>query len=234
MSYCVNCGVELDRTAKKCPLCRTDVINPNCPVDETTPTPYPVEKGTVDPVSRKGISVFLSVVFIAIAIACLLLNLFLFNQEGFWSAYVMGGCLLLWILFVPPMILRVPVLLILILDGATVAFYLLVIATESNGRNWYFQLALPIVIAVTILISFYYYMTKHYKMSYLTKTAYIIGEVAALNVVIELAIRHMLEDRFYIRWSAVVLTCCMVVVIAIITVTKHSQLREQVRRRMHM
>lgn len=28
MSYCVNCGVELDASAKICPLCNTPVINP--------------------------------------------------------------------------------------------------------------------------------------------------------------------------------------------------------------
>ena len=29
MSYCVNCGVELDNSAKKCALCATPVVNPN-------------------------------------------------------------------------------------------------------------------------------------------------------------------------------------------------------------
>ena len=34
MSYCVNCGVELDKSAKKCALCSTPVINPNEKVNE--------------------------------------------------------------------------------------------------------------------------------------------------------------------------------------------------------
>ena len=29
MSYCVNCGVKLAKSEKKCPLCNTPVINPN-------------------------------------------------------------------------------------------------------------------------------------------------------------------------------------------------------------
>ena len=28
MSYCVNCGVELERNAGECPLCNTPVVNP--------------------------------------------------------------------------------------------------------------------------------------------------------------------------------------------------------------
>ena len=31
MSYCVNCGVELDASATKCPLCDTPVYNPKAP-----------------------------------------------------------------------------------------------------------------------------------------------------------------------------------------------------------
>ena len=37
MSYCVNCGVELDATASFCPLCHTPVVNPNQPVDGASP-----------------------------------------------------------------------------------------------------------------------------------------------------------------------------------------------------
>ena len=29
MSYCVNCGVKLEESLTKCPLCNTPVINPN-------------------------------------------------------------------------------------------------------------------------------------------------------------------------------------------------------------
>ena len=29
MSYCVNCGVKLAKSLKKCPLCNTVVYNPN-------------------------------------------------------------------------------------------------------------------------------------------------------------------------------------------------------------
>ena len=41
MSYCVNCGVELEKGAKKCPLCGTEVINPN-EINEERIHSYPV------------------------------------------------------------------------------------------------------------------------------------------------------------------------------------------------
>ena len=43
MSYCVNCGVELEKSEKKCPLCGVEVINPKEPPQDKEPRqrPYP-------------------------------------------------------------------------------------------------------------------------------------------------------------------------------------------------
>ena len=44
MSYCVNCGVELNPAARECPLCRTPVLNPSCPVDADAPSFFPTRR----------------------------------------------------------------------------------------------------------------------------------------------------------------------------------------------
>ena len=43
MSYCVNCGVELEKSEKRCPLCGVEVINPAQPPEDKEPRqrPYP-------------------------------------------------------------------------------------------------------------------------------------------------------------------------------------------------
>ena len=58
MSYCVNCGVELDKTCSVCPLCNTKVINPNQPVDTVSPKPYPVDN-IVAQLSRQKSKIFI-------------------------------------------------------------------------------------------------------------------------------------------------------------------------------
>ena len=40
MSYCVNCGVKLASSERKCPLCNTVVYNPNIKEDNYYPN-YP-------------------------------------------------------------------------------------------------------------------------------------------------------------------------------------------------
>ena len=52
MSYCVNCGVELEASLKACPLCHTPVINPKQIGQPVPPSPYPVNKGQVEVVKR--------------------------------------------------------------------------------------------------------------------------------------------------------------------------------------
>ena len=41
MSYCVNCGVELNSNEKRCPLCSTPAINPNIDNKQMDFPPYP-------------------------------------------------------------------------------------------------------------------------------------------------------------------------------------------------
>ena len=60
MSYCVNCGVELDNSVKQCPLCNTMVINPRVTEVRDIENSFPQEKGKVEEVSRKDMGILLS------------------------------------------------------------------------------------------------------------------------------------------------------------------------------
>ena len=59
MSYCVNCGVELEASLRECPLCHTPVVNPVEAEKEFPPSPYPVNKGQVEVVKRKDLGILL-------------------------------------------------------------------------------------------------------------------------------------------------------------------------------
>lgn len=55
MSYCVNCGVELDKNLQACPLCNTPVINPKELERKSMEFAFPKEKGQVETVKRKDL-----------------------------------------------------------------------------------------------------------------------------------------------------------------------------------
>ena len=147
MSYCVNCGVELDPTARACPLCHTPAVNPNQPVDTALPPPFPSRREEVQPVSKKELALLLSAMMGSVAVCCGLLNLFFLHSSRPWSLYVIGAAAMLWIWLVPPLVLRrMPLWIRLGLDACAVGVYVYLISIDLRGLDWYLGLALPIVL----------------------------------------------------------------------------------------
>ncbi len=120
MSYCVNCGVELESSLTSCPLCNTPVINPNELPYVKKPSPYPEEKGQVEVVKRKDWAILLSVVCSATAITCGLLNFLVFNSS-LWSLLVIGVCIIIWVAAFPAVIYtKMPVYVSLLAEGVAI------------------------------------------------------------------------------------------------------------------
>ncbi len=102
MSYCVNCGVELDKSAKKCALCSTPVINPNEIAEEIkAEKPFSENIQLPKSIKKEFIAFVISVIMLIPNIVMLFLNIF-FIRQGFWSVYAGVSSLLLWVLFVFP------------------------------------------------------------------------------------------------------------------------------------
>ena len=65
MSYCVNCGVELEKSEQRCPLCGVEVINPAEPFDFTDVRPYPKHVERLNArIDRRYTATFLSLLLL--------------------------------------------------------------------------------------------------------------------------------------------------------------------------
>ncbi len=233
MSYCVNCGVELDASAKVCVLCNTPVYNPNELKKEKVLTPYPAETGQVEKVKRKDMGILLSTVFLATAITCGLLNGFVFTGTR-WSLAVIGVCVILWVMMIPVVIYtKQPVYVSLLYDGLAVAGYLYMLTFMVKSDGWFWGLGLPVVVLVTVLAEVVTFALKKLPKSFLTNSLYIITAIAVLCTGLELLIDRYLGAGMMLSWSAVVLTVCVIVDIAVITMLSLRRLRNAVRRRLH-
>lgn len=163
MSYCVNCGVELEQSAKECPLCNTPVLNPAERVRQGNQSgvkagtegkdnaAFPREKGQVETVKRKDLGLLLSMVILASVATCGILNLLVFNSSP-WSLAVIGACVILWVFMIPAVIYtRLSVYVSLLLDGGAVALYLYMLTFLAGSSEWFFGLGLPITLLVTAI-----------------------------------------------------------------------------------
>lgn len=239
MSYCVNCGVELERSLKICPLCNTPVVNPNelqKSADETTKealSPFPMEKGQVERVRRKDVAILVSTVVLSTIVVCGLLNLLVFNSLA-WSLPIIGGGVLLWVILIPVIIYtRQSVYLSVLLDGVAMILYLFLITYLTDQNGWFLGLGVPIVVLLTGIIEAFILCYKLLPRSFLTVALYIFIALPVFCIGLEILIDRYIRDEIVLGWSALVLTVCIVVDITIITILSRRRLRNAVRRRLH-
>lgn len=243
MSYCVNCGVELDVSTGECPLCNTPVLNPR-EIEKYAAgmgkgaagqagLPFPREKGQVETVKKKDLGVLLSMVVLASAVTCGVLNALVF-QETLWSLAVIGACAVLWVIMIPAVIyVKQSVYVSLLLDGAAVAAYLFMLTFQVGSSEWFWGLGLPIAGLVTAMAELETVCILKLPKSFLTIALYIFTGVGLLCMGLEMLIDRYLENGIALSWSAVVLTVCIILDIALITMLSRRRLRNEVRRRLH-
>ena len=233
MSYCVNCGVKLDDTLERCPLCNTPVINPNEITYTHSVPPFPKENGQVETVKNKDVAILYSLVLIAAGAACGLLNLLVFNSSA-WSLYVIGICIILWVVAIPVFIYtKLPIYVSLLFDGLSIGLYEYLITFNTPSSRWFYQLALPITAVVTVLAILLAALCRKVSSSFLASALYVFSEIAVLCISIELLIRRFLSRPFLLTWSAVVLTACAIIIVALITMLSRKRLRGAVRKGLH-
>ena len=232
MSYCVHCGVELHPTARVCPLCSTPVVDPSAPAEAGGPKPFPTQKTEVTTPSKKELALLLTVMFLSAAVCCGVLNLFL-RPQRMWSLYVLGAVVMLWVWFVPPLILRgMPLWFRLFLDGLAVGTYVLLIAIDLDGLEWFMGLALPIILLGDACVLFLGALLP--RRSILSGVTLLIGTVGVFLVGVELFIDMSVRGAWVPGWSIVVLVVCVALIIPLVVVRRVPNLREEARRRFHM
>lgn len=233
MSYCVHCGVELDPSLKRCPLCDTPVIDPNSiPYFEAT-SPYPSKRGKVEPARRKDAAIFVSVLLVTICATCGLLNWLVFPKAP-WSLLVIGFCLVLWVMCLPFIFFRkLSPYLSVFLDGLAISFYLFLISRLTGSSDWLFYLGLPIAAMFTVLFEALLLLIRKVYRSFFAVTLYVFSLISLSCIGIELLCRNFLGDPLRITWSAIVLTVCVVFIIAIVMILLMPRVREEARRRLH-
>lgn len=233
MSYCVNCGVELDNSAKKCVLCNTPVIHPGRDMQVVYETPFPQEKGDVETVNRNDFAILLSTFVLATAVTCGLLNVFVFPGSR-WSLAVIGVCVILWVSTVPLILWRkLSVYTSLFFDGLAVSLYLYMLAHMIDSFEWCYELGWLIVIFVVVVAELLALSIKKLPKSFLTMSLYIDLAIGVLCTGVECLIDRYVGGKIMPSWSAVVMTICIILAITIITMLSRRRLRSAVRRRLH-
>lgn len=233
MSYCVNCGVELEKSLTSCPLCNTPVLNPKDLKPHTGWTPFPKNKGKVEEANRKDVGILVTMILVATALGCGVLNWLVFTSS-LWSVAVIGACIVLWVIMIPVCIYRkASVYLSLLLDGAALVLYLYLLTWLTQENHWFYGLGIPIVALLLFLAEVVAFLYHLLPKSILWRGLCSITALGVGCTALELLIDHYLHGTIIATWSAVVTTVCIIIDIMIITLLCRRRLRNELRKRLH-
>lgn len=235
MSYCVNCGVELAPSEKKCPLCGTEVLNPKSPWSAAEQRPYPHQ---VEKVMRKidvRYGAALASLLLLIPLMLSIIANLIINKRISWSAYVFGGTVLAFFTFLFPCLLkkRNPILLMTI-DGVILLLYLFVIDAVNTGGIWFWPLGLPLVLSAWVSLAG---LTAIYRLHVL-KGLYFAGFAVMVAGLLSVAVEVITKSYAHVFpapfWSIFVFVPALVIGIVLIVIEKKKKLKEEIKRRLFL
>lgn len=235
MSYCVNCGVELDKSQKCCPLCNTPVINPNESTEITTIPPYPIEDvSTVVRKIRRVTALFISLLIILALIICPLCDYIIFSKIT-WSRFAILSVIFAWICVVPPILLKHNILLkCSVIDYLSSIIYLYFMNMMTTPEvNWYFNISFPILSYIMAIILIYLILIKNFNISIPVYISIGFLCLAVLSVMIDYILVINNDMLIGVMWSIPVLAACMGVAVLIIIISQMAKLYS-VKKRMHI
>lgn len=140
--YCVKCGVELEDSLDRCPLCHTTVYHPELPRPQKS-SPYPPRQLEEERFSPSGILFVISAFLLMCDAVVLLCDLSLNGYVG-WSGIVIGATVLFYVaLIMPSWFSRPKTVVFLPLTWGLILLYLFYIDLYLSG-GWFLSFAFPV------------------------------------------------------------------------------------------
>ena len=232
LSYCVQCGVELARDLKKCPLCDTPVLNPRQPASESAESPYPdVFEEAISHMDR-GYARQLAVIAALIPML-IVLALDIIDGGGVWSLYVMGVLAMLWCFFAVPLLFRVkkPYLYIA-LDVLALCGFLALVAALTDGFSWYMSVVLPMLVLTGLMTLLMLLVYRRLEMQRLHRAAILMLLAAAYLIGTEIILDLSAFGKASPGWSVYAGIPMLVIALMLAGIEQNKALKEAIRKRL--
>ncbi len=234
MSYCVNCGVELDRSLKKCPLCGVPVINP---LEKEEPVQTPAFPESRDELKKKDRSFwigFFSLLYTVPIVTCVICNL-LYDKSLTWSVYVASGILMLWVFSTSPFYFtKFDVRAMISIDLAGVLLGMTIIQMMTAAANWFVAIALPAVLYCWIALHTLITLEIKKKLRGLGIAAAYTVATAVLAVLVDLLVDLYATGALDLSWSWFVIAPCLAIAALLVLLDKNKRFRQEFAKRLHV
>ena len=224
MSYCTNCGVELDKDFSSCPLCGFAIGKIEIKQPDELSEHYPSDIILLHKKeSRTHIWELSGIISFSGIVVCTIVDLVI-NKNLSWSLYADTSILASWICLTLILLvfrryfITIPGLLITILT------MLFLFDLFSPPVNWFYGIGLPITIALFIAVSIviFLYKVAHFKGFNILAFAFFV--LSGFCIITEVFIDKYLSGEVDIRWSAIV--AVSILPIALILLFVHYRMKK--------
>ncbi len=202
--YCVKCGVKLDDSLERCPLCGTPVWRPEEAVDPTRSFSgiYPQKQRN----ERLAVVSFLTALSLLASFILLRICLRLYGSVG-WAGYATLAIALGYVLFLLPLWFRSPnPIIFLPIDHAAVGGYLLYVCLKTSG-HWFLSFAFPVVCMSCLLLTTLVVLLKYVQGGRLFIIGGWIIAAGGLSILVEF-FQHITFGSRMFTWSLYVVSPC--------------------------
>lgn len=230
MSYCVNCGVELEKGCQSCPLCDTPVINPREGHKPPDIPAYP-EIVKIPKATQKRFTVFvISMVMLLPNIVLAVLDM-AFLQSGA-ASFVFGASMVVWLWFLFPFLWKKPIPVVLLgIDAlALIGFLKFCSLKTTTSPGWFGSLVLPVVITLWAICNVFIFWLKKPRSG----TSKAIAGIIAANImtfVVEICLNMFYNGKLQVGFSLIVTACSIPLIIFFIALVKSKRLKAWVSRK---
>ncbi len=232
MSYCVNCGVELEKGCLSCPLCDTPVINPKELKTKEEKPVYPENISIPKSLSKKYWVFVFSLVLLIPNLVLIILNALIFDSGV--VKYIVGGFIVAWIWFLFPFLWKKPMPVILLaIDALALLTYLDLFRIYGDDNGWFTSIVLPVVIALWAICNLFIFWLKKPRSKALISIA-VLGAISIMSFVIEICMNMFYNGRLQVVVSVVLTACCVSLMILFIFIEKSRRFKAWAERKFFM
>lgn len=234
MSYCVNCGVELERSLKACPLCGVKVLNPS---EEKTPAEAEIFPEARDEFKKADRTFWISFIsaLVAVPIATCVLCDLLYSKRLTWSLYVIAGVLILWTVSVSPFFFKkFSWFKTISADMAGILAGLFIIELLSPGKAWLLGIALPVVLYSYVAWLSIVFLTKKHVLRSLGIAASCAAALGVLMIWLEILLDLNALGRVDLMWSLFIIAPCLSVSVLLVLLDRNKRFRQEMTKRLHI
>lgn len=161
MAYCVHCGIKLEDSEKRCPLCSTEVFDPNEGKRVQAPSAYPTKTDKQILKSSRAFLLKLAAVLTLLpAVICLITNL-LTEHAVTWSVYPATALSLMFFPFALPLLLKKHRFVFSYIFASCASIGYLYMIASIVHESWFFPTVLPLMLILSVIL--FIYITWLYK-----------------------------------------------------------------------